>query len=132
MFRNSGISVPTANQRAIGPALYLGQLCAQVRHRCEYILKLRNPHLNQVTKFEVQEPYMADDRNESQQSGGEQGTENPSKEKQQNPFDEQESTGNEQKRRAPGSGEEYQGEPEKRRAPGEEQDNESDEDRKIA
>ena len=44
---------------------------------------------------------MADDRNESQQSGGEQGTQNPSSEKQQNPFDEQESQGNEQKRRAP-------------------------------
>jgi hypothetical protein len=32
---------------------------------------------------------MADDRNESQQSGGEQGTQNPSSEKKQNPFDEQ-------------------------------------------
>jgi len=47
---------------------------------------------------------MADDRNESQQSGGEQGTQDPSSEKQQNPLDEQESQGNEQKRRAPGRG----------------------------
>jgi hypothetical protein len=74
---------------------------------------------------------MADDRNESKQSGGEQGTQDPSSGKQQNPLDEQESQGNEQKRRAPGSGEEYQGDPEKRRAPGEEQE-EGDEDRKIA